>query len=85
MALERMHDEMIHQLRQKAATQTQVADYETRWNHAMSHSGEPLPCPSCFLNGQIRRLKSVSEEAGVGVVRCEQCRDTFEYEAPEAS
>lgn len=84
MALEGMRDEMIRQLRERSATQGQVADYEVRWNHAMSHPGEPLPCPSCFLRGETRRLKSISDEGGIGVAKCEHCRETYEYQAPEA-
>lgn len=84
MALEGMRDEMIRQLMEQSATQAQVADYEARWNHAMGHPGEPLPCPLCFLRGEIRRLKSINDEGGVGVTRCEHCRETFEYESPEA-
>lgn len=85
MALEGAHDEMIRQLREKSATQAQISDYEARWTHAMAHTGEPLPCPLCFLRGQTRRLKSISDEGGVGIVRCEHCRETFEYDAPEAT
>lgn len=84
MALEGMHDEVIRQLTNKSATQAQIAEYDACWSRAMAHNGEPLPCPLCFLQGQVRRLKSISDEGGVGVARCEHFRETFEYDAPES-
>jgi len=84
MALEGMHDEMIRRLREREASQAQVADYEARWSHAMNHRGEPVPCPLCFLRGETRRIKSISDEGGVGIAKCEHCRETYEYQAPEA-
>ena len=84
MALEGMRDEMIRQLRERSATQAQLADYKARWNEAMTHTGQALPCPLCFLRGETRRLKSISDEGGVGVARCEHCRETYKYPAPEA-
>lgn len=83
MELEGMHDEMIGQLRAGSASQAQVADYEARWSHAMKHCGEPLLCPLCFLLGEIRKLESISDEGGVGVVKCKHCQKTYEYQAPE--
>jgi hypothetical protein len=85
MPLDGMREEMIRQLEEQSATPAQIADYQTRWNHAMTHPGEPLPCPLCFLGGEMRRLRSISDEGGVGVARCEHCRETFEYAAPEAT
>lgn len=85
MALEGMRDEMIRQLQARSATQGQIAEYQALWNHATTHPGDPLPCPLCFLGGETRRLKSISDEGGIGVARCEHCRETFEYPAPEAN
>lgn len=85
MALEGMRAEMIRQLEARSATQAQIADYQARWNLAMTHPGEPLPCPLCFQSGETQRLKSISDEGGVGVSRCEHCRETFKYRAPEAT
>ena len=84
MALELMRDEMIRQLKEQSATQAQMAEHELRWKHAMTHPGEPLPCPLCFLAGETNRLRAISEESGLGIVRCEYCRNEFQYKSPEA-
>lgn len=84
MALELMSEEMVRQLRGQSATETQVAGYLNEWNDAIMHSGKPLPCPLCYLKGEIRRLKPISEVHGVAVVRCEFCHEAFEYKSPEA-
>jgi hypothetical protein len=83
MALEFMRDEMVRQIKERSATEGQVANYLADWNDAMKHSGKPLPCPLCYLKGEIQRLKSISEEHGLAVVRCEPCREKFEFESPE--
>ncbi|MFM9885411.1 MAG: hypothetical protein ACKVQT_20495, partial [Burkholderiales bacterium] len=82
MALEGMHDEMIRQLQNRSPSQSQIAEYETLWNHAISQSREPLPCPLCFLSGEVGRLKSLSDEGGIGIAKCERCREAYEYQAP---
>lgn len=84
MALELMREEMVHQLKVRLATEAQVAAYLTVWNEAIEHSGKPLPCPLCYLKVEIQRLNSISEENGVALVRCAHCRETFEFESPEA-
>lgn len=83
MALELMRDEMVRQIKNRSATEAQVAAYLADWDDAIEHSGKPLPCPSCHLKGEARRLKPISEEHGIAVVRCEHCRETFEFESPE--
>jgi len=82
MALEFMRDEMLRQLKANAATESQIAEYLAEWKVAMIHTGKPLPCPSCFMNGEINRLKAMSEKDGIAVVRCEQCRAYFKFESP---
>lgn len=84
MPLELMREEMVRQLNERSATKSEVGEYVAVWEDAIKHSGKPLPCPLCFLKRQIRRLKSISEENGVALVRCEHCRESFEYESPEA-
>ena len=83
MGLELMRDEMVCQISARSATDTQVAAYLADWNDAIKDSGKPLPCPSCYLKGEIRRLKSISDARGVAIVRCEHCRETLEFESPE--
>ena len=84
MALEGMHDEMIRQLMDRSASQVEIAKYEALWISAMGHSGQPLPCPLYFLGGETRRLKSISEDDGVGTARCEYCRNSFSNQSPES-
>lgn len=84
MALELMLNRMIHQIKAQGATETQVAAYLTDWNNALEHIGKPLPCPLCHLKGESRRLKPISEERGRTVVRCECCRESFEFDSSEA-
>lgn len=83
MGLELMRDEMVCQISARSATDTQVAAYLAGWNDAIEDSGKPLPCPSCYMEGEIRRLKSISDEGGVTIVRCEHCHQIFEFESPE--
>lgn len=82
MPLELMRDEMVRQLNAQSATEIQIAKYLTDWNNAIEDKGKPLPCPSCYLKGGIQRLKSISDEGGVGIVKCEHCREKFEYQIP---
>ena len=79
MALEEMRDEMIRRLHERSATQVQITVYEEQWKEAMRHSGKPLPCPLCFLNGRTCRLKSISDVEDVGITKCEDCRTIFEF------
>lgn len=83
MALELMRDEMIRQIRAHSATEAQVVAYLANWNDAIAHSGKPLPCPLCYLKGEICRLKPISEEHGVAVVRCACCSEKIEFYSPE--
>lgn len=83
MALELMRDEMLRQIKAQSGTDAQAAAYLAEWRDAIEHSGKPLPCPSCYMKGEIQRLKPISEEHGVAIVRCEHCRETFEFDSPE--
>lgn len=83
MALELMREEMVRQIRARSATDAHAAAYLTVWNDAILHSGKPLPCPACYLNGETRRLKPLREEHGIATVRCEHCREIFEFHSPE--
>jgi hypothetical protein len=82
MALESMRDEMIRQIKARMATEEQVSSYLAEWYSAIDHTGKPLPCPLCYVNGEIKRLKAISEQKGIAVVRCEQCHVNFEFESP---
>ena len=85
MALELMRDEMVRQIKAQSATEVQIAAYLTDWNDAIENNGKPLPCPLCHLKGEIRRLKPISEEHGVAVIRCEHCHEKFEFDSPETN
>jgi RecJ-like exonuclease len=83
IALELMCDEMVRQIKVRSGTEEKVAAYLAQWADAIQHSGRPLPCPSCFMKGEIQRLKPISEIDGAAVVRCEHCRESFEFDSPE--
>jgi hypothetical protein len=83
MPLELMRDEMCRQIRLRSGSAETLLAYRVAWDDAVSNSGKPLPCPACFISGDISRLKPISEKDGIAVVRCKSCRATFEYESPE--
>lgn len=43
MALELMRDEMFRQIKNRSATEAQVAAYFADWDDAIEDSGRPLP------------------------------------------
>lgn len=79
MALELMCNEMVRQVKLQGATQEQTAAYLSAWQFAVNHSGEPLPCPLCYMQGQIARLKPISEDDETASVRCARCHTEFEF------
>ena len=83
MAHEFMRDEMLRQLNANHATEAEEIAYLVEWNSAINNCGLPLPCPLCYLNGEIQRLKPISESNGTAVVRCTQCRTKIEFASPE--
>jgi len=83
MPHEFMRDEMLCQLDENHATEAQKVACLAEWNRAVNNCGLPLPCPLCYLKGEIKRLKPISELNGIAVVRCTHCRYKFEYASPE--
>ena len=83
MALKFKLVEMLRQIRAHGATEAQVDAYLTEWNSAIEHSGQPLPCPICFLKGEIQRINSIDDESGVSKVRCVCCRQYFVFDSTE--
>ena len=80
MALEAMQEEMLQHLRDKGADAQWLDEYIEVWTDALDHLGAPLPCPSCFLDGEIGHLNLLPTENGVGRARCERCYTLFAFD-----
>ena len=83
MALEFMHEEMQRQLREKTASNETIEKYEIVWSSAMRNSNQPIPCPLCFIQGSVARLKPLRDESNISSARCESCKSKFEWSSPE--
>jgi len=83
MALENMHKEMIRQLKKSAASNETIDKYESVWVSAMRNSGLPIPCPSCFIAGNVSRLSPLKDDRGISSARCDHCRTKYEWQSPE--
>ena len=82
MALENMHDEMLRQLKKSAASNETIDKYESVWTSAMRNSGLPIPCPSCFIKGDVFRLSPLKDEGDISAARCVDCKTKFEWPNP---
>jgi hypothetical protein len=83
MALEFMHKAMLNQLQKNHASLDSVEKYEVVWASAMRNSGLPIPCPSCFVLGEISRLKPLPDQKGLSSARCLSCKTKFDWPSPE--
>ncbi|WP_146162945.1 hypothetical protein [Variovorax sp. WS11] len=79
MALEGMHDALLDYLKAQGAVQFTIESWENLWWQAQNFPGEPLPCPSCFLDGRVQRLMPLKSAGEIGAVRCEACKTKFEF------
>jgi hypothetical protein len=71
---------MIEWLKQHAAPAGQIDAYELAWSIAMKDSGAVIPCPRCFLVGQLSGLNPRTlAQPGRGASSCEVCKTRFEY------
>ena len=83
MALEFMHNEMQRQLKEKSASNGTIEKYEFVWSSAMRNSNLPIPCPLCFIQGGVARLKPLRDEKKISSARCESCKSKFEWSSPD--
>ena len=80
MTLKLLRETMRLHLLEHGAAPEAVDNYLSRWDAALgADSGAPLPCPGCYLKGEVSRLKRVPSAAGVGVVKCPACSAIFEF------
>ena len=57
-----------------------VEGYFSKWNLAIHQdSVPPLPCPECYVNGDVFFLRRLPSPAGVGIVECPACSASFEF------
>jgi hypothetical protein len=83
MALEFMHKEMLSQLSKNNASIETIERYEIVWASAMRNSGQPIPCPSCFVLGEISRLNPLSDLKELSSAKCSSCKTKFYWPSPE--
>jgi predicted RNA-binding Zn-ribbon protein involved in translation (DUF1610 family) len=79
MFQENMLAEMLWRVRLDGGTEDQVNAYIEKWNMAVEDRQKAMPCPLCFMKGEAQRLHPMSDENGVGIVRCARCREYFTY------
>lgn len=70
MALEFMHKEMQRQLKEKSESNETIEKYEIIWSSAMRNNNHPIPCPLCFIQGSVTRLKPLRDEINISSARC---------------
>lgn len=79
MSIESMLKAMVHEIRVLGGTEDQVDAYLTDWTMATEDSANSLPCPSCYLIGEIKQLNHLDDTDGISKVRCTCCRKLFQF------
>ena len=79
MSIESMLKAMVHEIRVLGGTEELVDAYLTDWIIAIEDSRNPLPCPSCYLIGEIKQLNHLDDTDGVSKVRCTYCCKFFQF------
>ena len=80
MALERMHDVLRARLLADGATPSQEVAWQKLWDLARDKSGEPIPCPACFVaTGQANRVSPRDNVGTMAVGRCDVCKAVFQW------
>jgi hypothetical protein len=80
MTLKLLQDTMRARLLKKGAASDSVETYFSRWDVALhADSAAPLPCPDCYVEGEVSLLRRVPSPAGVGIVECPACAAAFEF------
>jgi hypothetical protein len=77
MAMESLQFELLRFLKTVGATAAVIEDWELAWYRALEFPDEPLPCPSCFLDGRIERLVPSPIDSQTAAVRCMGCGAKF--------
>lgn len=79
MARESLRLELLRFLKQEGALPPFIEDWAVAWYRATLLPDEPLPCPACFLEGEMRRLRPADGFEKLGAVECEYCHTRFEF------
>jgi len=80
MTLNLLRDTMRRHLLHKGASRLATHTYLSRWDGALEADGAvPLPCPDCYVDGAVSRLRRIASPAGVGILRCPTCSAEFEF------
>ena len=79
MTLEALHDVLLRYLDDEGAVQMAIDAWEDLWHQSQNFPDEPLPCPRCFLDSHVQRLVPMEGIGGLAAVRCECCKNTFEF------
>lgn len=80
MTLKLLRDTMSGHLAEHGALAEVTDSYLSRWDAALqSDAAAPLPCPGCYLKGDVSRLRRVPSPAGIGRLECPACEASFEF------
>lgn len=80
MALPKVREVMVADLRRRGASRKVIDDYIAHWNDAQMNSGKPISCPVCFFAGKKdSRLKALSVRVNVQRASCVVCGELFQY------
>src|ERR1700761_7559446 len=79
MTLEAMHQAMENELTSQGAPGEKVAAYDAAWKHATATPGrdKPLPCPLCFMQGEISVLSLLPDDGDHAQATCATCGEFF--------
>jgi hypothetical protein len=80
MTLNLLRETMCRHLRQRGARREAIDTYLSRCDAALAaDNAAPLPCPDCYVDGEVSRLQRIRSPAGVGIVRCVSCGAEFRF------
>ena len=80
MTLNLLRETMRIHLLDRGASKESINAYFSRWDGALETDGSaPLPCPDCYVAGDVSRLRRLPSPAGVGILRCPSCCAEFEF------
>ena len=80
MTLKLLRETVRTHLLEKGTSIRSVNAYLSKWDDALeAHGSGPLPCPDCYVGGDVSPLQRIPSPAGVGIVRCPSCCAEFEF------
>lgn len=79
MALDMLRLELLRYLKERGAVQEMIDAWALCWHNATAFPEEPFPCPQCFLEDRVERLRPLPNLTHIGAVRCDHCRQVFEF------